>query len=195
MAKFGFKYEVDVEATENQGGSFELLPEMFARLEVSACDLEDTQDKKGTQAKLVVDVIEPEEFAGRKLWFYWTIDHADGKVVNKGFGYGKAQFDRLCRAVGEAEPDDTDEILFKPFVAKVGIAKGKPDGKGGMYKDKNQIERWFYTDDDAKEPVPEPGVIEGGAKPAAANDNARPAAAAAPAAKPADSKPWTKKAA
>lgn len=197
MAKFGFDYQVDVENTENQGGDFGLLPEMYARLEVSACDLKPTKDTRGTEAALVIDVIEPEEFKGRKIWAYWTIDHPDGKVINKAFGYGKAQFDRLCRAVGVPFPEDTDDILLRAFVAKVGVKAGGPKDGGGFYKDKNEIKHWYYDDDDAKEPIPEIGVIEGAA-PAAANDNRpaandnRPAAKPAPA-RAAGSKPWANK--
>lgn len=199
MAGFGFKYEVDVENTENQGGDFELMPEMYAVLEVSAADIEDTKDSQGKQVKLVIDVVEPEEFKGRKLWAYWVIHHEDPEN-GQYKKFGKPNFDRLCRAIEVSDPEDTDDLLFKQFAAKVGISVGKDDGKGGRYKDKNEIKTFFYPDQPEKMPVI--GVIEGGAKPTrpAANDN-KPAGrptAARPAAAPAresDSKPWAKKAA
>lgn len=193
MAKFGFKYEVDVDNTENQGGGdFDVMPDMYARLEVSAAELKPTKDERGTQAVLVIDVVEPEEFKGRKLWAYWTIQHEDGQDNRQFAKFGKPMFDRLCRAVDVPEPEDTDDLLFKTFVAKVGFSKGgdKKDASGkviGQYADKNEIKTFFYGDEPDK--MPEIGIIAGAPKPA--NDN-RPAAPATTAAKPAGAKPWSK---
>jgi hypothetical protein len=202
MAKLD-NYKVDIDNTENQGGGdFELMPEMNAVLEASAIDLRDTRDERGTEAVIVLDIVEPEEFKGRKLWAYWIISHQDGAENKRYFKFGKPMFDRLCRAVDVPEPEDTDDLLFKQFVAKIGISKGgdKKDERGavvGKYDDKNEIKTFFYPDQSDK--YPEIGVIEGGAKPAAANDNkpasrptaSRPAAAQAPAREP-GSKPWAK---
>uniref|UniRef100_UPI0038B371AB hypothetical protein n=1 Tax=Staphylococcus aureus TaxID=1280 RepID=UPI0038B371AB len=77
-------------------------------------------------------------------------------------------------------------------------------GDGTFYKDKNQIERFFYNDANAKEPIPELGVIGDGTQGKkrnedrpAATDN-KPSAAAAPrqqaaAAGGAGRKPWGSK--
>lgn len=190
MAKFGFKYEVDADNTENQGGGgdYSLMPEMNAVLEASAIDLEEQTDG-GVQAKIVFDIKAPEQYAGRKLWAYWIIHHTDHE--NKRYAkFGKPMFDRLCRAVDVDSPEDTDDLLFREFTAKVGISKGGPKKDGtGNYDDKNEIKTFFYPDQ--PESIPEPAVL--GAVPAA-NDNAPAArpAAAAPAAKPAGSKPWAK---
>lgn len=210
MAKLGSDYTVDIEGTDNQGGGG-TLPHMYARIQAEAIDLPDTKDGKGTQAAITFEVVEPEEFSGRKFWEYWTVVHADG-FQNKAYKYGKPRLDRLVRATGN-DPDefsrdpDTDHLVFKTFVAEIGIQPGnaKNDGSGEFYKDKNQIERFFYEDASAKEPVPEPGVIgdgTGGKKahaPVAANNNRQPAAnqnrpapAAAPA-KAAGARPWGKK--
>jgi len=174
MAKFGFDYKVDAENTENQGGGdFEVMPEMYARLEVSAAELKPTKDEKGTQAVLVIDIVEPEEFKGRKMWAYWTIQHADGQDNKQFAKFGKPMFDRLCRAVDVPEPEDTDDLLFKTFVAKVGISKGGDKPGGGKYSDKNEIKTFFYDDEPDK--MPEVGIIGGGAandNRASANDNA-----------------------
>lgn len=184
MAKFGFDYQVDVENTESQGGDFEIMPEMYAVLEISAAELKPTKDERGVQAALVIDVVEPEQFKGRKMWAYWTINHQDGADNKQYSKYGKPMFDRLCRAIDLAQPDDTDDLLFKTFTAKVGISKGT-DG----HKDKNEIKTFYFPDEPEK--IPAIGIIEGArpatpaSRPAAArpaNDNAAPRAAGA--------KPW-----
>jgi len=208
MAKIGgitgVDYQADFEGTEKQGGSFELLPHMYARLQAESIELKETQDSLGWQAAIAFEVVEPAEYASKKIFQYWTIVHPAG-FTNGSYKYGKGKFDAFGRAIGvqiDAETD-TDDLTFHSFVAEVDIEVGGPNKNkpGEFYKDKNTIKRFFYTDADAKEPVPDIGVI-------AANDNtpqtreaARPAARpapAAPAARPAaapGTKPWGKRAA
>lgn len=205
MAKIGNGYQADYESTEKQGGGGGILPHMYALLQAEAINLTETKDNKGWQAEITFEVIEPVEFAKRKFWAYWTIVHADG-FQHGAYKYGKPMFDRFGYAVGEeiTADTDTDDLLFKSFTAEIGIQVGNavPGKPGEFYKDKNQIERFFFTHEGAKEPVPELGVIGDGTqgkkrneptaandnRPAAANDNRQAAAAAA--AKPAGSKPW-----
>lgn len=189
MAKIGnvtgSDYQADFENTEKQGGGGGILPHMYASLQAETIDLTETKDSKGWQAEITFEVLEPAEFTGRKLWAYWTIVHADGWTLG-AYKYGKSKFDAFGRAVGEmiTEDTDTDELILKPFVAEIGIQIGNKKPDGTFYKDKNQIEKFFYTDDNAKEEVPELGVIGDGTqgkvrneeRPAAANDNRRPAA-------------------
>lgn len=179
MAKIGNNYEADFENTEKQGGGGGILPHMYAQLQAEAINLPATTDTKGFQAEITFEVIAPEELKGRKFWAYWTIIHSDG-YQHGAYKYGKPMFDRFGRAVGEeiTADTDTDDLLFKSFVAEVGIQIGNKKPDGTFYKDKNQIERFFYTDDAAKEPVPEIGIIGDGTQgkkrneaPAAANDN------------------------
>lgn len=185
MAKIGNDYSAEFENTEKQGGGGGILPHMYARLQAEAIDLPKTKDEQGYQAAITFEVVEPEEFKGRKFWAYWTIIHPDGYQLG-AYKYGKPMFDRFGRAVGEeiTADSDTDDLLFKTFVAEIGIQVGGPvAGKPGeFYKDKNQIERFFYSDADAKEPIPEIGIIGDGTQgkkrneAPAANDNRRPAA-------------------
>ena len=203
MAKIGNGYEAEFENTEKQGGGGGLLPHMYAKLQAESIDLVKTKDDNGYQAEITFEVLEPEEFARRKVWATWTIVHSDG-YNHKAYKYGKPMFDRFGRAVGEeiTAETDTDDLRFKEFVAEVGIQIGNQKPDGTFYKDKNQIERFYYNDDSAKEPIPELGVIGDGTQgkkrnepaPAPANDNrqapaARPAAAAAGGGK----KPWGSK--
>lgn len=182
MAKIGNGYQAEYENTEKQGGGG-ILPHMYASLQAESIVLSETKDNKGWQAEVTFEVIEPAEFKNRKFWAYWTIVHSDGYQFG-AYKYGKPMFDRFGRAVGEQidANTDTDDLIFKQFVAEIGIQIGNANPSGGFYKDKNQIERFFYTDDNAKEPIPELGVIGDGTQgkkrnePVAANDNRAPAA-------------------
>lgn len=200
MAKLGFGYKVETENKDNQmGGDFEIMPEMHAVLEATAMDLDiqgDPDSPDYVEAKIVFDVIEPEQFKGRKMWAYWPIlDNIKGQDNKRFAKFGKPNFDRLCLAIGiDGEPDDTDDLLFKQFVAKVGINVGGPNPAGGMYKDRNEIKKFFFPTEPEK--YPEIGVIAGPATPKPANDNTK-AANTNTATKPpaaAGAKPWAKKA-
>lgn len=205
MAKIGNNYEAEFENTEKQGGGGGILPHMYALLQAESIELPKTKDDRGYQAEITFEVVEPEEFKGRKFWAYWTIVHPEGYQLG-AYKYGKPMFDRFGRAVGEeiTADTDTDDLLFKTFVAEVGIQIGNANPAGGFYKDKNQIERFFYNDANAKEPIPELGVIGDGTQGKkrnedrpAANDN-KPSASAAPrqqaaAAGGAGRKPWGSK--
>lgn len=197
MARLGFEYKVDIDGTE-VSGDFSLMPDMIAVLEATAIDLLphkdasqhsiDNGDPDCVQANVTIEIIEPEEFKGRRIWAYWTIRHTNPE--NGSFKFGKRQFDKFCRAVHVEFPEDTDELRLRAFPAKIGTSKGGPKPGGGTYDDKNEIKDFFFTDERATKPVPEIGVLANQPARAApakpANDNkpaARPtAAAAAPAA-------------
>ncbi len=204
MAKIGMGYEAEYENTEKQGGGGGILPHMYANIQAESITLSETKDSRGWQAEITFEVIEPVEFKGRKFWAYWTIVHSDGYQYG-AYKYGKPMFDRFGRAVGEeiTAETDTDDLIFKQFTAEIGIQIGNKKPDGTKYKNKNQIERFYYTDDNAKEPVPEVGIIGDGtqgknldddAAAAPANDNrpaqtaAKPATAAAGGAR----RPWGK---
>jgi hypothetical protein len=212
MARIESGYTVETENTDKQGGGGGILPHMYAVIQAESIGLPATKDNKGTQAEITFEVIEPIELKGRKFWEYWTIVHPD-EYQHGQYKYGKPRFDRLVRATGTDKEEfernpDTDDLVFKSFVAEIGIEIGSPNPNGGFYKDKNKIEKFFYEDANAKEPIPELGIIGDGTQgkkrneagaPAAANDN-KPAArapandnkAAAPAAGGAR-RPWGQK--
>lgn len=197
-ASIDFEYSVDIESTDKQGGGG-VLPHMYARIWAEAIDFPQTKDGKGRQANITFEVQEPAEFKGRKFWSWWTMLHSD-EFKHGQYKYGKPMFDRFCRAVQVLveKGTDSDELLFKSFVVEIGIQQGNgTDANGKPYKDKNQIEHFYYEDDDAKEEIPALGVIGDGLMPASApkvasNDN-KPAAK--PAEAPAKKTPWGKKAA
>lgn len=165
---------------------YELLLNGIYRLEVSAADIKEEGNNKSLN--LAVDVIEPEDYAKRKFFVWIDIEHDDPEFQERG----QREFARLCRAIELGVVDDTDELLFKPFTARVKKGEagvGKKSGK--PYKARNSIQKYFFPDEG---PLPKPEIdavqpTPAKAAPVAANQNARPAAAA-PAAKAAGSKPW-----
>lgn len=195
MAALSKRFDATEHDTTNT--DFELLPNGVFRLEVSAGDVKQDENNN-ISLNLAVDVIEPEEYAKRKFFLWIDLEHSDAEFQARG----QKEFAKLCRAIEVDGVDDTDELLFKPFMARVKKGEagiGKKSGK--PYKAKNSISRYYYPDEGN---VPEPAIddVQPAAKPAttrpaAANNNQRPAAnqnaPAAATAKPAGARPWGKK--
>jgi hypothetical protein len=166
-------------------------------LEVEASDVVPTKAGTGQQLTATINVIQPDEFAGRKIFHRMNIANDNPKAEK----IGKEELARMIRAMGEGvnpAPEDTEELHFHSFLAKVGFEKPTAE-----YPDpRNKIVLYYYPDEATDEkPLPEPGLLDeppaAKGKPAApANDNRKPAANNnAPAAKPAakGSNPWSKK--
>lgn len=161
---------------------FENLPDGIYRLEVTSSDVNAGDGKTGL--KLTYDVIEPEEYKGRKIFDYINLEHPNVQATE----IGQRAFAALCRGMEITDPvNDSEELHFRAFTAKVGL--GKPS-KDGQYPARNELKRIFFPDE-GELPVPQ---ITGPVRPA--NDNRRAAndnrTTAKPAAAEGKKRPWGK---
>lgn len=184
MAQLGSTFKATEYDTE-QRGDYEELPNGIYRLEVEASDVTETSTGSGTILKTTMTVLEPAEYKDRKLFTNFNLENKNPKAEE----IGKRQFASLCRAIGESEVQDSEDLHFKAFTAKIGL--GKPS-KDGQYPARAEIKRYYFEDEGN---VPDPAIDENQpSRPAPANDNA-PAARPAQqeAAKPTGSRPWGNK--
>lgn len=193
MASIGVKINPRDHDTDTQrSGSYEDLPNGTYVLQVEDADVKESGS--GTDRKVGInvafEVIEPEEFKGRKMFSYINIEHPNPQAQQ----IGQADFAKLCRALSIDEaPDDTDDLKFISFTADVGM--GKPSKKLGAdgkpeYPAKNEIKKYHYPD------LGEVPAAKVSVQPAPANDNRASANDNRPAAKPAaaaGNRPWGKK--
>lgn len=162
------------------------LPLGNYKLEAIEADVVPTKKGTGQMLKTTISVIEPESFKGRKMFHNMNIAN-DNPVAEK---IGKEDLAKMCRAIGITEPQDSDELLFKEFYAKVGLESKPQEG----YDAKNEIKLYYYPDSDeipALGPIDAPPAGKARPTPAAAAPPANDNRAAAPAAKA--STPWGKK--
>lgn len=164
MASIAGVYNPDAEPSSG----FTLLPDDTYTLEVVESDYSANSDGDGMTLALKTQVMEGEH-EGRTYFIWMDLEHNDDKRQERG----QRDFAALRRAVGVLAPEDTDELHFKPFQAKIGSYTSKKTGKVN-----NTIKEYIFDRGDGSP----------------ANDNTarpapRPAAAASPAAK---SKPWKK---
>lgn len=193
MAKFGVSVTVTEESTE-QRPQYENLPKGTYRLQMEAAEIveknENTPDHS-IMLKSTFEVLEPEEFAKRKLFGNYNLKNKSAIAQQ----IGNDQFQCLLRALelGAVEEDsETDDLLFIAFMADVGLGKDSKEKNADgtpKYAARPEIKRYWFPDmNDAPEPSVE--VAANDNRPAA-NDNAPAKAAAAPA-KAAGAKPWAK---
>lgn len=195
MARFGVNIAVNEETTE-QRPQYENLPAGVYRLEISTSEIKCKNE--GTREKAVswsttMDVVEPDDFRGRKLFTNYNLEHPTAQAQE----IGQKQFSALRRAMGKGnvgEDEDTEEMHLEPFIATVGMGRDSKEKNGDgspKYAARAEIKRYWYPDIGDAPPI---GITAARGGVTAANDN-NPAAKIAAEVKPAGAKPWAKKAA
>lgn len=112
----GFNAEEHEELRDNTP-----LPEGEYYLELEEAKVKETQNKQGTGLNATFNVLgdESNPFRGRKVFNWFNLQHTN-ETAQK---IGQAEFAALCKAVEVIAPQDTGELIGKPFLAKVGIDK------------------------------------------------------------------------
>lgn len=165
MAQLATSFNATEHDTEQR--DYTELPSGIYRLQVEASDIAKTKDNTGTILKTIMTVVEPEQYAKRKLFTNYNIENKSAEAQR----IGNQQFAALCRAIGVQEVSDSEELHFHTFTARVAL--GKPS-KDGQYPARAEIKTYFFPDNDN---VPAAAIDENQPAPVkAANDNKQPAA-------------------
>jgi hypothetical protein len=195
MAKIGVRVEATEENTQQR--DFSNLPNGDYKFEISTSEIKEKNE--GTRdhsinLNVTIDVIEPEDLKGRKIFSNYNLQHPNSQVQE----IGQRQFACLLRALGMQDaPDDSDELHFISFYARLGMGKDSKEKNADgspKYAARNEIKKYFYPDE-GNLPTPKVDTHTVAAndnrrQPAPANDNRQ----APPAdAKPAARRPWGNK--
>ncbi len=189
MAKLGVSIEVTEEGTKQN--DYSNLPDGVYLLQVGEASVKEKDEntsKHAISVNALIKVIEPEELKDRGFYVNYNVKHPNQQAQD----IGNRDFQKLLRSLdlGSLPDDDTDNLLFIPFYAKVGMGKdGKEKNADGSpkYPARNEIKRYYFPDEDN---APEVGVTTAAAPVAASK--AAPEPAAQPQ-RPAGAKPWGKK--
>jgi hypothetical protein len=149
----------------DEGRDFAPMPAGAYTVEVTNAEVKDLASGNGTGLKLELTVIDPEQYAKRKVWANLNIRHSNSQAEQ----IGQAQLSALCHAVGIPVLKDSDQLFGKILRVRLKI---KP-AQGG-YPAGNEVTAFEAVS---------------GAQPGPAVS--RPAANA-PAAAPAKRVPWQK---
>ncbi|WP_320203725.1 DUF669 domain-containing protein [Agrobacterium rosae] len=171
MAKIGIRVEATEENTQQR--DFTNLPNGDYQLEISGSEIKEKNEGTRDHAinlSVSIDVLAPEELKGRKIFNNYNLQHPSPQTQE----IGQRQFACLLRALGLTEaPEDSDELHFIAFSARIGIGKDSKEKNADgtpKYAARNELKKYYYPDEGN---LPEPKVE---AAPSAANDNRRTAA-------------------
>ncbi len=98
----------------------ELLPAGLYTVEITGAEVKPTKAGNGMLLKLEHTVIDPQDYAKRKLWKSINLRNPNAQAEQ----IGQAELSALCRAVGIGVLQDSDELMNKIVRARVGIRKG-----------------------------------------------------------------------
>lgn len=193
MASLGKKFDATAHDT-TQRDFQEEVPNGIYVLEIESGSVDKTSKGTGIILKTTLNVIEPEDYAGRKIFNNnYNLENDNPKAQE----IGQRQFAALCRAIGVSEVEDSEEVQLKRFTARVALGKPSKGTDGTEYPGRAEIKRYYFPDEGPLPPAAidekQPEKPKEAAKPA--NDNRqvantnRPAAAAASPAK----RPWGNK--
>ena len=114
-------------------GSFEPIPVGEYTVVISASEEKLTKDGNGKYLQLVYDVIDDNEYHGRKIFDRLNLVNNNETAVK----IARSALSAICRAVGVMAPSDSTELHDKPFIVKVGIRKGNDE-----YPDSNVVKAY-----------------------------------------------------
>lgn len=166
MASIAGLYNPDAEPSTG----FDLLPDDTYTLEIVESSYDANQDGDGMSLSLKAQVIGG-DYDQRSYYIWMDLEHDDEKRQERG----QRDFAALRRAVGVLNPQDTEELHFKPFQVKIGRYTSKKTGKTN-----NTVKEYIFDRSDVAPTAPQ--------RTPASNDNRQPAAVAQ-----AKAKPWSKK--
>lgn len=122
---------------------FAIIPE-GTEVKLKCTEAEDKETSSGGEMVAATFVIVEGEHKGRKIWQNFNTVNKSEKAQN----FGRRMIAGWARACGKPNAKNTDELLEKPFWAKLGIEKGT-----GQYKDKNTIASYLMPEG-ASAPAP-----------------------------------------
>lgn len=143
------------------------IPAGLYTVEITGADIKPVNN--GTGLNLEFTVIDPEQFAKRKVWSLLCIQHTNPQTEQ----IAQAQLSAICRAVNLPVIDDSDALFGKILRIRTKIRPAGPGRDGKHYDAKAEVQGY--------EPA-------GGASLPAANSPAPAAASAA-------ARPWQRRAA
>lgn len=123
MARLGTAFDATQHDTTQS--DYSELPNGTYKMEIEAADVVPTSTGSGTILKTTLKVLEPAEYADRKLFNNYNIENKNPTAQE----IGQRQFASLCRALEMSSVEDTDDLLFKSFTVRVALgkpSKGRP---------------------------------------------------------------------
>lgn len=106
-----------------QARSGDLLPAGTYTVEITNAEVKELKSGNGTGLALEFTVIDPEQFARRKVWQNLNLVHTNEQAQQ----IGQAQLSALCRAVGIEVLEDSDQLFQSVLKIRTKVTPAKGD--------------------------------------------------------------------
>lgn len=152
MANLGISF--DPSAVEPDAGrDRDLLPEGEFTLHVIESDVVANSKGTGLMLKLTFEVFDG-PFEKRRVWENFNIQNTNAQAQQ----IAQKQLSALCHAIGLLTVlEDSQDLHYQPFRAKVGIEKARPKPDGGEFPPRNKVTRFIPLGETAP-PTSKPAV-------------------------------------
>lgn len=136
----------DHDTTQREGGG---LPDGFFRVEVDEMSVKDHHDNRaGYRLDVVLEVIEPEDFKGRKIFIDFGVDDPDNPWNSEAEDWARQDFAKFLKAVDfpeDKEFDDTDDVVGSSAIVRYGLDRKRSDKQNKRY---GKVWGYVYPDDE-----------------------------------------------
>jgi hypothetical protein len=126
----------DPSAVPEDEKSFDPVPAGDYLLQAVEADVVPTKTNSGTRLTLTLEIMEGDH-AGRKIWEGINIANQSEEAQR----IGQRQLADLCLSAGLTSVSNSDDLIGRPFRARVGIQQDK----GGQYAPRNVVKRWHIA--------------------------------------------------
>lgn len=108
---------LNFDASQIPEASFEPLPAGDYLVWITESDIP-TDDQGNQKVAITMEVIEPQQYAGRKLWDSFTLENYQNP---KWAETGRQILATVCRAIGVMSPRETEELHGIPFCVRTEV--------------------------------------------------------------------------
>lgn len=137
----------DHDTTQKEGGG--ALPDGFFRVEVDEMtDKPHHDNRTGYRLDVVLEVIEPEEFKGRKIFMDFGVVDPDNPWNSEAEDWARQDFAKFLRAIDfpeDKEFDDTDDAVGQSAIVRYGLDRKRSDKQNKRY---GKVWGYVYPDDE-----------------------------------------------
>jgi hypothetical protein len=105
--------------TPKESRDYSALPAGLYTAEITSADVKQLKSGNGTGLSLEFTIIDPEQFAKRKVWQQINIVHTNEQAQQ----IGQSELSALCRAVGIGVLNDSDDLFQRMVRIRTRVRK------------------------------------------------------------------------
>lgn len=157
MAQLGFNGGFDATQVA-PAGTFEVLPADDYLVQIINSAMKATKDNAGQYLELEMDILDG-PYQGRKIFDRLNLINANAQTVE----IANRTLSAICHATGVMSVSDSEQLHFKPIVAKVTVKPARTAANGKSYDAGNEVKG--YRNPQGDFPTATRGGNNGGGKP------------------------------